>query len=302
MWVFGDTFLGSTPNAVDSSGTGHLDHPAAMTINMQSTSYIAQFIADTASENSVSQAEGGNMGFGGTNIVETSPNNGIVYYEKIHRTSSSSEVIGAGLATITLNGDGSIQNVERNGETMWNSVEPAWGDIGATKDSTHLYLWGHGPPPFNYYGYVARVPLGSEKDVDAYEYYDAATSAWSPQRISSTGAFGTRKIDETMAVWGYMDMFQAAPFWNAHYGTWMWLYGTDSPQSDINLATADSLAGPWTKHGVVAQTESPSQGALAWTFYKYAINAHPEYDPSGKTSYVTWAIDNTIYGTIITWE
>lgn len=246
-------------------------------------------------------APGSNFGFGGTHIVESTPGRGLLYYLKITRNTSAPEVttsLGAGLAEISLDAAGAVATVTRNGDTMWAPTEPAWGDVGAARDASHVYLWGHGPGNLSDYAFMARVPLGREKEIDAYEYWLEGLQAWTPQRLAD-GRGGTAVIEESMAVWGWREMDQAAPFWNAHYGVWMWIYGSAWPDSDVLLATSPELQGPWTKHGTVASSVSPKQAGIQGL--KYAINGHQEYDGTGKTTYVTWVVDNTVLGTILSW-
>ena len=58
------------------------------------------------------------------------------------------------------------------------------------------------------------------------------------------------------------------------------------------------LEGPWEDHGSLCSTapKGDEQG------FRYCINAHPEYDASGKTVYVTWTRENEIYGVDLEWE
>jgi len=59
-----------------------------------------------------------------------------------------------------------------------------------------------------------------------------------------------------------------------------------------------SVEGPWT-HGFTVASTCPND---VCGDERYAIAPHPEYDPTGKTVFVTWTASNSIYGVKIEWQ
>ena len=97
-------------------------------------------------------------------------------------------------------------------------------------------------------------------------------------------------------------MNQAVPFWNVHFNRWMFIHGSSWPTSDVLCRTAETLEGPWEDHGSLCSTAAAGAPNGDEKGFRYCINAHPEYDASGKTVYVTWTRENVIYGVTIEWE
>lgn len=86
---------------------------------------------------------------GCSNVIETSPNNGVVFFHKIHRPGGHNKFLGSGVMTCRI-GKGSVPEATRHHDVLWGQDEPKWGDTGAALDGKdgHIYIWGHGKPPF----------------------------------------------------------------------------------------------------------------------------------------------------------
>ena len=200
IWSWGDTLMGTEHQAhicaVDSTTIGSMRAPMhSVDTALQGGEMVANLVPLTREED----GEGGYscFSFGGTNIVEVAPGQGIVFYLKMHRPGGVYKCHGAGVGTCSL-GPGSVPRVHRPFDTMWNDTEPTWGDVGICLDARddHIYVYGHGPhndpsgQELNSFTYLARVPRDKALDIDSYSYYLASTGTWTSQRLA-TGAWGT---------------------------------------------------------------------------------------------------------------
>lgn len=304
VWTFGDTLMGTEEKnficATDSIAMGNMADP--MTVCNTALCPGSDNIKEWIPPNEQEEADGGIScyAYGGTNIVEYAPNQGLVYYLKIHRPGGVAKVHGAGVATVRMNGD--VPEATRAGDHMWNDCEPNWGDVGITYNSQDgmVYAYGHGPSTDGELGartYLCRAPALQATDVNKYEYWNNDKKEWTTARFAD-GNFGSLKCAKEHCIFDWLAMNQAAPFWSNYYNKWMLLHGDSWTYSDVIAKTADKLEGPWTDHGVVATTKPEGHG----DGFRYACNGHPEFDPTGKTVLVTWTRNNVIWGVTIEWE
>jgi hypothetical protein len=303
VWTFGDTLLvppGATaiPCSTDSSALGVLAQP--MIVHDKSLAANAcpqEWIPWDSAE--LANGGGGRYGEGGTNVIEYAPNHGLVWFLKNDRGPSGLGIVGAGVATVTASANGAV--AVRGDDTLWNSFEPWWGDVGVTYNALdqYAYVYGHGPASANLssYVYLAKVPAARATDVSAYQYWDQSTSAWTTQRFAN-GQLGTINVSGAQALFPAHALGQSNAFWNTYYNAWMFVYGTGFGYTDIQVMTAPKLEGPWTTGFTVAST-CPNNSCSA---LRYAIAPHPEYDLSGKTLLVTWTDSNRIYGVRLAWK
>jgi hypothetical protein len=303
VWTYGDTLVpdgngGYTFAASDSVGLGDHADPLRVYDVVNSSGWPSEWIPLNDAEN----ANGGlsHYGMGGTNVVEYAPNKGLVWYLKNDRGSNGAGIVGAGVATVTANSGGAVAT--RTSDTTWGPTEPAWGDIGVTYDPTdgRVYVYGHGPAGSDFAGdvYLCRAPAAQATDVSAYEYWDQSVSGWTSRRFSLSGALGTVMLSHDLAIFPNRQLGQSNAFWNTHYNTWMFLAGADVGYTDIMVMTAPALQGPWTAAVTVASTcPGNACGAI-----RYCVAPHPEYDPSGATTLVTWTDSNVIWTARIHWQ
>lgn len=309
VWTFGDTLMGRPDGssmicAVDSTAIGDMQNPmcAHDTALWPNSDNVKCFILPTKEE----EADGGLSvySYGGTNIIELAPNHGIIYYLAIHRPGGKERILGAGVATVKMTQPGNIPVSTRNGQRMWNDFEPAWGDVGAALDprTGYIYSYGHGPQTedaeFARRTYLCRVHKDRVLDVSGYEYWINDSRTWTHRRLTTSGALGSMKIEKEHAVFDWMTVNQANPFWSNYFNKWMLLHSTGWGGSDVMVQTADALEGPWEDHGTVAST-APRDGGEDGL--RYCATGHPEFDPSGKTVLVTWTRNNMIFGATIEW-
>ena len=304
VWTFGDTLLqpptggNALPCSTDSAALGDFAHPLAVhDKNVASNGCPHEWIPFDATE--LANGGGGQFAEGGTNVVEYAPGKGLVWFLKNDRGPGGTGIVGAGVATVTADPSGPI--AVRAGDTMWNSFEPWWGDVGVTYDAAddHVYVFGHGPSPAQLSNsvFLAKVPAARATDVSAYEYWNAATSSWTAQRFAN-GQLGTLAVTRAQALFPPDALGQSNAFWSTYYNTWMLVYGTSFGYSDVMVMTAPALEGPWTPGFTIAST-CPNQQCSA---IRYAIAPHPEFDPTGKTLLVTWTDSNAIYAVKIEWQ
>ncbi len=301
IWTFGDT-LDPTLMPIsfcsnDSAALGDYNNPLNVyDKNVNSDGCTQQWIPLTADEQST--GGGSRWAEGGTNVVEYALNQGLVWFLENDRSSGFDNIQGAGVATVTANSSGPL--AVRTMDRLFDSTEPAWGDVGVTFNplDNKVYVYGHGPISANLKNdvYLARVPAPLAQDVSAYQYWNNSTKAWTKQPFGN-GQNGTLNIGDAQALFTQNSLGQSYPFWNNYYNTWMFVYGTGFIYTDIQVMTAPKLEGPWTVGYTIAPTCPTGKCG-----FRYAIEPHPEYDPTGKTLLVTWTDSNVVNATKITWK
>ncbi|KAF8858553.1 hypothetical protein BDZ45DRAFT_743192 [Acephala macrosclerotiorum] len=314
VWGWGDTLMGaggrgSKANicATDSTSIGHLSDPmcATDTALWDNNEFVANFIPCLPRE----EKDGGlvKYAFGGSNVIEYAPNQGLLFFLKIYRPHGKNIIKGAGVAQITMHGN--IPKCKREMETLWTKEEACYGDVGIAYDSRdgYVYAFGKGPQQDDEQlirrTYLCRAPINRAFDISAYSYWHQDKRVWSPQRLTTHGQGGTAKLTYEQAIFPYLAMDRSAPFWSNYFNKWMFLYGNSWGYSDVYVMTADKLEGPWDKHGdlKVCSTQ-PEGGEPVAGEFRYAVNGHPEWDETGKSVFVTWTKLNEIYGTTVVWE
>lgn len=299
IWSWGDTLMGTPEQnmicAVDSTSIGSMVEPMASmdTALAPGSDNVRNWIPLNHQEES--SGGYGVYSFGGTNIVEVGPNKGIVYYLKMSRPGGQYDCKGAGVATAEIDRHG-VPNAKRHHDTLWNPMEPSWGDVGVVLNAKddHIYAFGHGSTKndeFSSRTYLCKVHKDKALELHAYEYWDNAERRWRKERIGD-GQNGTIACTNEMAIFDWHAMNQSTPFWSNYYNKWMFLHGCGFPNSPIICKTADNLEGPWEDHGDMAKTD-PNGNEEG---FRYCYTAHPEFDETGKKVLVTWTRNNIIYG------
>jgi hypothetical protein len=300
VWTYGDTLVpdgngGYTFLASDSVGLGDSSDPLRVYDRIRPDGYPDEWIPLDDAEN----ANGGlsRYGLGGTNVVEYAPNQGLVWFLKNDRGTDGQGIVDAGICTVTADGYGAYAT--RTADTTWGSTEPWWGDIGATYNPLDgkVYVYGHGPAPFDDNVYLCRADAANATDVSAYEYWNQSAQGFTPLRFSLSGAFGTVVLSDALSIFPNRQLGQSNAFWSNYYNTWMFVAGADVSYTDIMVMTAPDLEGPWTTPVTIASSCPDGNCGL-----RYAITPHPEYDPSGETLLVTWTDSNVIHTVRVHWQ
>ena len=183
-----------------------------------------------------------------------------------------------GIAKIT-NGTGPMV---RTG-TAWTPNETLAAIGGAIVDGGYLYVYGQAPTGF--FGvFLARAPLASVLDKNAYEYW--TTGGWSPTAINLVTLFdnSSQPVVRWNASLGKCIGMSGVPF-SAH-GIW----------SEVTIRTADALTGPWsapTQVVGIPQTGPGFFGSVYLPGYTNALDRN-----GGRTLYFT-ASDGGIYNVVL---
>ena len=145
-----------------------------------------------------------------TNVVETSPGQGIMYFLLNHRPNGTNNLRGAGVATVSLSDSyPPAPNVTRLDRIWWDGdTEPWYGDVCALRHGEHIYAYGHAKDsPFVY---LARAHFQSASHLDCYEYWNG--EGWQNQ-VPKTKDLGEKEsifwqINQGQVIWSpYLNCF-----------------------------------------------------------------------------------------------
>lgn len=253
VWGWGDTLMGaggrnSKANicATDSTSIGNLSNPMCSTDTAlwDNNEFVANFVPCLPHE----EADGGlvHYAFGASNVIEYAPNQGLIFFLKIHRPDGKNHIQGAGVARVHMEGR-SKPICTRDTETLWTREEPCYGDVGIAYDSRdgYVYAFGKGPQEDDEQlirrTYLCRAPIEKavDGDVGSFQYWDQRVRNWTPQRLTSHGMMGTAKLTYEMAIFDYLAVDRSAPFWSNWFNKWMFLYGDSWGYSDVYVMMAD---------------------------------------------------------------
>ena len=106
-----------------------------------------------------------------TNVVETNPGEGILFFLLNHRPGGVNNLRGAGVATVSLSDAyPPVPKVTRLDRLWWDGdTEPWYGDVCALRHGEYIYGYGHAKDdPFVY---LTRVHWQSATWKDCYQYW-----------------------------------------------------------------------------------------------------------------------------------
>lgn len=140
---------------------------------------------------------------------------GIIYFLKNHRPGGKNNIIGAGVANVTLtypsNSTYPVPKATRLSEYWWDAKSVPWyGDVGAIRTGDYIYSYGHAAS--NAYVYVARVPTESAFDLSCYEYWNG--EAWQKELLTN--------FDEKESV--FWQINQGQVIWSNYYECFIFVY------------------------------------------------------------------------------
>ncbi|RMZ88748.1 hypothetical protein DV736_g4021, partial [Chaetothyriales sp. CBS 134916] len=220
---------------------------------------------------------GENMGedaLGITNVVETEPRKGILYFLLNHRPGGINTIKGAGVATVTLTDTFPPRaKIERLAKHWWDGeTEPWWGDVGAIRWKGYIYSYGHAKDsPFIY---VARVKWDEATKLEAYEYWNGQN--WQKERPK------TKEWGNDQRVFWMVNQGQV--IYSNYFKCFLFVYSDNFWNSRVQVVTAPSPEGPFTTQPVLLYQAKPiTEGSTT-----YAAVPHPYFDHSGKTLVVTF--------------
>ena len=181
---YSDTWLGMTS---DSTALATHDPTVVLDVNLvqQNGSYYPRQFCPVLSQYG---EDNSSWACGITNVVETYPGQGILYYLLNHRPGGNNNETGAGVATISMSDSyPPVPSCTRlPGQQYWwdGQCEPWYGDVGSIKaNNGYIYAYGHakGLP----WVYLTRVPWSSATDLSCYEYWNGET--WQNERLYNMG-------------------------------------------------------------------------------------------------------------------
>ncbi|RMZ75339.1 hypothetical protein DV738_g5531, partial [Chaetothyriales sp. CBS 135597] len=230
-----------------------------------------------------------------TNVVETEPGQGIVYFLLNHRPSGVNTIKGAGVATVALTDTCPPRvKVERVARYWWDGeTEPWWGDVGAIRWKDHIYSYGHAKDsPFVY---AARVRCHEATNLEAYEYWNGQT--WQKERPKSNEWGNDQRV--------FWMVNQGQVIYSNYFKSFLFVYSDISLAADnfwnskVQVVAAPSPEGPFTTQPVMLYQAKPmTQGSTT-----YAAVPHPYLDCTGKTLVITFTNHpNTIQAIRVTFK
>ncbi|KAL9616631.1 MAG: hypothetical protein Q9160_008514 [Pyrenula sp. 1 TL-2023] len=209
-----------------------------------------------------------------TNVVEVCPGLGILYFLKNHRPNNVNNLIGAGVANVTItqpsNSTYPVPKATRLSEYWWDAKKVPWyGDVGAIKAGDYIYSYGHAES--NPWVYVARVPTEHAFELSEYEYWNGEN--WQKELLTDFG-------EKESVFW---QVNQGQVIWSNYYGCFVFVYADSFVDSKIQAKVAYLPEGPWSDPVELFQATPITPGGAA-----YAAAPQPYFDKSGKTLVVTF--------------
>ncbi|KAK9366868.1 hypothetical protein V1509DRAFT_628170 [Lipomyces kononenkoae] len=200
-----------------------------------------------------------------TNVVETSPGRGVLFFLKNHRPGGVNNLVGAGVATVTMHGN--VPTCTRLAEYWWDGkTEPHYGDICALKFGDYIYAYGHGNASAEFI-YVCRVLASSATNLAAYEYWNG--SDWQKDRLYNVS--GKESV--------FWQIQAGQVFWNPYYNCLIFVHSNNFMDNQILAKSSSSPTGPWSEPVTLYKVPS---GQV------YSAAPHPNYDSTGKTLVCTY--------------
>lgn len=204
-----------------------------------------------------------------TNVIETNPGEGIIFFLKNHRPGGKDTLIGAGVATITMHDRKPI--AKRLAEYWWDGkFEPHYGDVCAIRVGNHIYAYGHGNDSQTFV-YVCRVQYNLATDLSAYEYWNG--KSWQKERLYN--------VSEKESIWWQVQQGQVV--YSNYYGCLIFVYCNRFMDNQVLACTSNLPTGPWSKPVTLHKAQPISKGGCI-----YGAVPHPYYDESGKTLICTF--------------
>ena len=207
-----------------------------------------------------------------TNVVETYPGQGIIYYLLNHRPNGTNNLLGAGVATITLDTTvyPPLPNIQRANQSqyLWDgSCEPWFGDVGAIRYNDYIYAYGHAQDIA--WVYLARVPWQDATDVTCYEYWNG--DGWQSERLN----YG---VGEKESVFWAVNQGQVV--WNDYYGCFLFVYCGNFPPLLFIRILIDCLSSAPITHVQLSLTTNPFSTLFSHTYNASSLSASLHDSPT----------------------
>lgn len=159
-------------------------------------------------------------------VVNNLDTSGVLFFLLNHRPGGANHILGAGVATVTL--DRSTypptprirrlppppsQPHQQYCHWWDGATEPWWGDICALRWADYIYAYGHGGEG-NPWVYVARAPASQATRLECYEYWNGED--WQTERLRTT-AIG----DKESVFW---QINQGQVVYSEYFGCFFFVY------------------------------------------------------------------------------
>lgn len=206
---YSDTWRGMTSDSIAFATHNPL---VVVDPNLNNDGYPPQFcpLMDELDEDPAECA------LGITNVVETGPGQGLLYFLLNHRPNGTNNLVGAGVATVHLNTHSypPRPSIKRLGQYWWDATtEPWYGDICALRWKSYVYAYGHGGAD-NPWVYLTRVRQDEATQLECYEYWNG--SDWQKERLNSAS------LGEVESVFWQINQGQVV--WSRYFGCLIFIY------------------------------------------------------------------------------
>ncbi|MBI2724347.1 MAG: DUF4185 domain-containing protein [Chloroflexi bacterium] len=274
-WTFSDTVLTSPPNSFipNNAGTStDTDASNCIDITHDASGGVANTLMPAGAFPDESTVWPGGM-------VATATDRAYFFYASISNTPPPFSTRFLGLARFDL----SALAVTRlgpdpaKGQPFW---DPALGIAGAEPvlSGGWVYIFVNTPSGLEARLRLARVAPEDIEDVSRYQYWDAASAAFTPEFTRSS-----------VLMSGTLAMLTSPVSWNPWLNRWTITY-TAGWGSRIEMRTAPALTGPWTQPKTILDCRGIYAGPGPLGGYCYGAREQQQYQrDGGRTAYFTVA-------------
>lgn len=209
-----------------------------------------------------------------TNVIETSPGKGLVYFLLNHRPGGVQKILGAGVAEVTIDTTAGypVPKATRLCKFWWDGeTEPWYGDMCALRAGDYIYAYGHAKD--NPWVFLTRAKIEHATELDAYEYWNGET--WQSERLKRDQMGDKEKI--------FWQVHQGQIFWSDYHQRYLFIYCDNFWSCQVLIKTALAPEGPWSDALTVHKPKPVQEGGNI-----YAPIPHPYFDTTSKTLIITY--------------
>ena len=195
----------------DSVAFATHDPLTVLDVNLNNASYPQQFfpLLSGYGEDPSTSA------IGITNVVETYPGIGVMFYLLNNRPNGTNNLLGAGIGIVSLSDTYPYTPFVQRlgpGQYWWDgSCEPWYGDVGAMRHTDgFIYAYGHAKDVA--WVYLTRVAWQNATDLACYEYWNG--TCWQSERLYNPG--------EKQGV--FWQVNQGQVIWSPFYECFLFIY------------------------------------------------------------------------------
>jgi len=176
------------------------------------------------------------FGLGLSNVVETSDEQGIVFFTRDNRSTPAGEIVGSGVAFINITSGKPV--CTRPNVQWWNStVEPYFGDHNVILSPQDNYIYAYGGllnPGYGQNVFLARVPQWGAPYLWAYQYWNG--TAFTTDRLINPST-------DAAVFWAG----QGSIMWSEYYQKYLYFQPGCPGGACILVTVADNPWGLWSE-------------------------------------------------------